>query len=83
MASKAEQPQLDDAVKAAREKLKARFGDKVRIGGKGKPAAPPTPAPPLIQTGTQRRTHKVMHKTAATDDTALIKIMKRYSRPEG
>lgn len=45
MASKAEQPQLDDAVKAAREKLKARFGDKVRIGGKGKPAPPPSPAP--------------------------------------
>ncbi len=36
MASKAEQVELDDAVKAAREKLKARFGDKVRIGGKGK-----------------------------------------------
>lgn len=36
MASKAEAPELDDAVKAAREKLKARFGDKVRTGGKGK-----------------------------------------------
>ena len=36
MASKAEQPELDDVVKAAREKLKARFGDKVRTGGKGK-----------------------------------------------
>ena len=38
MASKVEEPQLDDAVKAAREKLKARFGDKVRTGGKGKQA---------------------------------------------
>lgn len=65
---------MDQEVKAARERLAAKFGDSAQIGGKGKSL-------PADRAGTQRRIKKKTHtQTQVTEDKKLKSAIKKFGK---